>query len=140
MTSMPRVGLAVLFLFALQGCEDKGTCETAETEDKKEKKEACCKDGKPGEGKPSAECCEKKDAELKACLQAHAKSLGKPAPATPDKTTGSAAAQTTTSKLEVQQGIVLNAVGKSRAGRAQEDAAAPARTHREQQGAEEQKE
>ena len=50
MTSMPRVGLAVLFLFALQGCEDKGTCETAETEDKKDKKEACCKDGKPGEG------------------------------------------------------------------------------------------
>ena len=54
MTSMPRVGLAVLFLFALQGCEDKGTCEKAETEDKKEK-EACCKDGKPGEGpRPSS--------------------------------------------------------------------------------------
>ena len=55
MTSMPRVGLAVLFLFALQGCEDKGTCETEEYGEKKETKEACCKDGKPGEGpRPSS--------------------------------------------------------------------------------------
>ena len=49
MTSMPRVGLAVLFMFALQGCEDKGTCQKAQTKDKKDV-EACCKDGKPGEG------------------------------------------------------------------------------------------
>ena len=71
-------GLAVVIMFALQGCEDKGTCETAETEgDKKEKKEACCKDGKPGEGKPDEACCKKKDDELKKCLQDKAKELAK---------------------------------------------------------------
>merc|ERR550537_39422 len=107
---MPRVGLAVLFLFALQGCEDKGTCETAETEDKK-KKEACCKDGKPGEGKPSEECCAKKDAELTKCLQEHAKSLAAAKPKAEGATTGTAASKKEGSELEVGD-IKVNSVQK----------------------------
>merc|ERR550537_1477605 len=88
MTSIPRVGLAVLFLFALQGCEDKA-CESAETKDKKAGGIACCKDGKPGEGKPDEACCAKKDDELKKCLQAKAKELAAKAGAK-----GGAAAET----------------------------------------------
>merc|ERR1719198_296883 len=79
MTSVRRVGLAVVVMFALQGCgEDNGNCKTAQTDDKKETKEMCCKDNKPGKGKPTEDCCknEKKEDQDK-CLDEQVKKAAK---------------------------------------------------------------
>merc|ERR1719183_1742282 len=101
MTSMRCASLAVVALLALQGCggDDKGTCEKASYNDKKDNKkhelEMCCKDNKPvgsGELAPTPDSCKEKDeAKMKASLKDQVSKLAKkkgeePAPA-PNKNT-----------------------------------------------------
>ena len=136
---MRCASLAVLGLLVLQGCGDdakkKGTCETADAtvSGKKVAKEMCCKDGKPGDGKPSAECCKNKDAAaLKKCLKEEVTKLAKaaetpaapstnpappssnPAPVTPPKVPSSGTANEVppSAELEVAD-IVVNSIGKT---------------------------
>merc|ERR1719409_1092473 len=107
---MSRCGacVGILALLAVQGCggskdKDKGICEQKEvgTDKAKKQMEMCCKDGKPGEGAPAADCCTKKsEADVKKCLGEELAKKAKAAPAPSGKATGKPG-ETTTAKGDV---------------------------------------
>ena len=108
-----RCTVALLALMALQGCgndgkEGKGICQVSTTKVGDKPVEKCCKEGKPGVGKPSPKCCAEKDEKkVTECLKAEAEKDAKEQAKTRTNTAQTnAAANTQPPKVAVDETTV----------------------------------